>query len=123
VLCGPASVDPHNPKVVRAAAGALFRRPVAVEVDVHDVLDECRARGIRTLATAADGDAAYDDLDLTDPVAVVLGSEAHGLSAPVLDAVDATVRIPMLGTVESLNVAIAGAVVAFEAARQRRARR
>jgi TrmH family RNA methyltransferase len=121
VLCGPAAVDAYNPKVVRAAAGSLFRIPVAVEDDLTVVLAACRTAGVRTVATSLGGTDDYDALDLTGPVALVLGNEAHGLPAGVLAEVDRAVRIPMLGSVESLNVAMAGAVIAFEAARQRRA--
>ena len=70
-------------------------------------------------AGAAD---AYDAVDLTGPVAIVLGSEAHGLPDTVGAGLDRAVSIPMAGRTESLNVAAAGAIVCFEAARQRRAR-
>ena len=65
----------------------------------------------------------YDTVDLTGPVAVVLGNEAHGLPAHVLAAVDERVTIPMAGRSESLNVAMAGSVLCFESLRQRRAAR
>ncbi len=64
----------------------------------------------------------YDEVDWAGPTALVLGSEAHGLDAGLVARVDQVVTIPMSGQVESLNVGVAGAVVAFEAARQRRAR-
>jgi TrmH family RNA methyltransferase len=120
ITCGAAAVDVHNPKVVRASAGSLFRVPVVEGAPVGDVLAALRDAGIRTVATALDGRDDYDGLDLRDRVALVLGNEARGLPADVLAAMDVTVRIPMLGAVESLNVAMAGTVVAFEAARQRR---
>ena len=76
-----------------------------------------------TLVAATLDDATdLDEVDLTGPVAVLLGNEAHGLPADVVDAADVAVRIPMAGRVESLNVAMTGTVVAFEAARQRRLR-
>jgi tRNA G18 (ribose-2'-O)-methylase SpoU len=64
----------------------------------------------------------YDTVDLTGPVALILGSEAHGLAAPVLDAIDDRLSIPMAGRSESLNVAMAGSILCFEALRQRRSR-
>jgi tRNA G18 (ribose-2'-O)-methylase SpoU len=106
---------------VRGAAGALFRVPLVVAGAALSVLDRLGARGLRRLGTVARGGVAYDEVDLRDPVAIVLGSEAHGLAADVAAAVDTAITIPMAGSVESLNVAVAGAVVCFEVARQRRA--
>jgi TrmH family RNA methyltransferase len=120
VVCGTAAVDVHNPKVVRAAAGSLFRLPVVTMDDPVAVLATLHERSVVCLATAMDAPHDYETVDLRGPVAIVLGSEAHGLPAVVLAAVDAVVAIPMLGAVESLNVGVAGAVLAFEAARQRR---
>jgi RNA methyltransferase, TrmH family len=120
VACGPHAVDVHNPKVVRASAGSLFRVPVVEHLDVAGAFDALRSRGVRIVATALDGAADLDALDLREPVALVLGNEAHGLPPEVLATVDVAVRIPMRGAVESLNVAMAGTVLAFEGARQRR---
>jgi RNA methyltransferase, TrmH family len=124
IVCCGESVDVYNPKVVRASAGAVFgvpivaARPGAVN-DPLEALDELRAAGRKLYAATADGTAA-SSLDLTGPIALVLGNEAHGLSDEILDAVDGRISIPMAGSVESLNVAMAGTVLAFEAARQRR---
>jgi TrmH family RNA methyltransferase len=76
---------------------------------------------VTRVATLVEGGAAYDTTDLTGPVAVVLGSEAHGLPDAVRSLVDQPVSIPMAGRSESLNVAMAGSVLCFEALRQRRA--
>lgn len=119
VACGQ-GVDWWNPKVVRAAAGSLFRVPVLALADVHGVLASLHARGVSTLATSLGPGADYTAIDYRMPTALLLGSEAHGLPADVVAAATSSVRIPMLGAVESLNVAIAGAVCAFELARQRR---
>jgi TrmH family RNA methyltransferase len=108
------SVDPYNPKVVRATAGSLFRVPV-----VMCELDALRHAGLTVLATSSHHGTAYTDLDLTGPVAVVVGNEAHGV-APDAD-VDGWITIPHVGAAESLNVAMAATVLAFEVARQRRA--
>jgi TrmH family RNA methyltransferase len=120
VVCGPAAVDVYNPKVVRAAAGSLFRVPVVVAAAAEPVLDDLARHGLARVATVIGPHPAYDDVELRGPVALVLGSEAHGLAPALLAHVDHTVTIPMHGAVESLNVAVAGAVLAFEAARQRR---
>jgi TrmH family RNA methyltransferase len=123
VFCAGA-VDPFGPKTVRAAAGSLFRVPVA-EVPggpaTLEALDALRSTGRRLVATVARSGPAPEELDLTSPVAVLLGGEANGLPPEVERRVDTPVTIPMAGAIESLNVAVAGAVVLFEAARQRRA--
>jgi len=113
VVLTEGSVDPYNPKVVRATAGSLFRLPVA-----SGSLAELRAAGLRVLATSSHQGAPYTEVDLRGPVAVVLGNEAHGLpdDAPV----DEWITIPHHGAAESLNVAMAATVLAFEVARQRR---
>jgi TrmH family RNA methyltransferase len=125
VVCCGESVDVYNPKVVRASAGAVFGVPIVaarpgVVNDPLDALDELRAAGRKLYGAAAGGPSA-SSVDLTEPVALVLGNEAHGLSVEVLAAVDGLISIPMAGEVESLNVAMAGTVLAFEAARQRAA--
>jgi TrmH family RNA methyltransferase len=120
LFCGT-SVDPSNAKCVRASAGALFHLPVAVEARAVDVLERLGAAGVRRVATVVEGGEPYDSADLTGPLAIVLGSEAHGLPAAVLAHVDEPVSIPMAGRADSLNVAMAGSVLCFEALRQRRA--
>lgn len=115
------SVDPYNPKCVRASAGSIFHVAVVVGGAVGAILDRLQAAGQLLVATAATGGVAYDEVDLTGPVAVVLGNEAHGLPVEVAGRVDRLVSIPMIGRSESLNVAMAGTVVCFEAGRQRRA--
>jgi RNA methyltransferase, TrmH family len=116
------SVDPFGPKCVRSSAGSVFRVAVSRDGDSAAAIAACSAAGTRTVATLARGAPPYDEADLAGPVALVLGSEAHGLPAAVSDAVDAAVTIPMAGQTESLNVAMAGTVLCFEALRQRRRR-
>jgi TrmH family RNA methyltransferase len=120
VLFTGSCTDPFGPKAVRAAAGSILRLPVAETSDVLAALDVVRAAGRRLVATVATGGAAPEAVGLTGPIAVVVGSEAHGLPAEVVDAVDDLLTIPLESGVESLNAAVAGAVVLFEAARQRR---
>ena len=123
VVCTANSVDVHNPKTVRSSAGALFGVTVAEEGDPMAVLATLAAAGRRCYATRAHAARAYDSVDLVTPCAVVLGNEAHGLDPAIEDAVDDVVSIPMTGPAESLNVAMAGTLIAFEADRQRRASR
>ena len=122
LFCG-SSVDPSSGKCVRASAGALFHVAHAVGGDVGPVLQRLGDHGVRRTAAVVQGGIPYDTADLTGPLALVLGSEAHGLAAPVLDAIDDHLSIPMAGRSESLNVAMAGSILCFEALRQRRARR
>lgn len=112
-------VDLYNPKTVRASAGALFSLQVVRGGPVAAALDRLAGLGLRRLGTAAHGGTTYSEVDLTRPVALVMGNEAHGLPAAVRAQLDGTVSIPLLGRTESLNVGVAAAVVCFEAARQR----
>jgi TrmH family RNA methyltransferase len=114
------TVDLYAPKTVRASAGALFHVPVRDGLDGPAALDGLRAAGVRVLGTAASGGTPVDQADLTGPVAFVLGNEAHGLDGVWAGAVDEWLTIPMVGRAESLNVAMAGTLLCFEAARQRR---
>lgn len=116
------SVDLYNPKTVRATAGSVFRVPVVQDVTVDAVLAACVAADVPTLATVATDGADPESSPLDGGVAVLLGSEAHGLADELVARTDARVTIPMVGRVESLNAGVAGAVLAFEAARRRRAR-
>lgn len=120
VVFAGSSTDPFGPKAVRAAAGSIVRLPVAEVAEVTDALVELHAAGRTVVATVVNGGAAPELADLSAPVAVVIGSEAHGLSAGVVASCDVTITIPMEPGVESVNAAVAGAVVLFEAARQRR---
>ena len=113
------TVDAANPNVIRASLGTVFAVPV-VAASSAEFRDWCTGRRIRVYAAAPAGHAAdYAAADYTGPAAVLLGSEARGLTPYWLDAADEVVRIPMLGTADSLNVATAGAVLLYEAVRQR----
>ncbi len=122
VVLTPGSVDPFNPKVVRASAAAIFHVPV-----VFADLDEVHRAGFRLLGTsshAAPGRSvvAHTEADLTGRLAIVVGNEAAGLPDQWTDErgpIDAWVTIPHHGRSESLNVAMAATVLVFEAARQR----
>jgi TrmH family RNA methyltransferase len=117
---GEHGVDPWNPKVVRGSAGAVLGLPVVSADDPAVAIATLRSRGFR--AVGADGTAptTYTDVDLTGAVALVVGSEAHGLPAPVTAVLDAVVAIPMAGSTESLNAGVAASILMFEAARQAR---
>jgi TrmH family RNA methyltransferase len=114
------SVDPYNPKTVRASAGSLFHVPFSVQEDPVLLSSTLAAAGYRTLATMVREGEDYAALDWTVPTALFLGNESAGLGADVVEAVSASVAVPMEGQAESLNVGMACAVMCFEALRQRR---
>lgn len=120
VICG-GSVDLYNPKTVRSSAGAIFRVPVVKDAPQQEIAEQLSRLGYRVFATSPACGESYTQADLSGPVAIFLGSEAHGLPPSVAGAADATLSIPLAGGTESLGVAAAGAVITFEAARQRRA--
>jgi TrmH family RNA methyltransferase len=115
------SVDPYNPKTVRASAGSLFHVPLAVRHDPLVLASELAAGGFRTLATVVRGGADYAGLDWSVPTALFMGNESSGLDPSLCAALSGSLAIPMAGRAESLNVGVACAVVCFEALRQRRA--
>jgi TrmH family RNA methyltransferase len=114
----PQTVDPYAPKVVRAAMGAHFRLPLLRFNwdDVPKIMLECANRH----AAEACAKVAYDQVDWRQPSALMVGSEAVGLSKEARTLATRSVAIPLSGGLESLNAGIAGAVILFEAARQRR---
>jgi TrmH family RNA methyltransferase len=119
VVVSTASVDLYNPKVVRASAGSLFHLSIARDVAPFEAVEGLRGRGFRILAAATYGPGSVYDQDFLDPTVVMFGNEARGLPAELLQAADATVRVPIRGRAESLNLAAAATVMLFEAARQR----
>ena len=121
VVCCDGTVDMYNPKCVRASAGSLFHVPVVAGGDALTVLQQIGGWGLQRLGTAVSRGQEYTQANLRRPTALVLGNEARGLPVAPLDRVlDGVVHIPMSGRGESLNVGMACAVLAFEAARQRR---
>jgi RNA methyltransferase, TrmH family len=120
VIFTDGSVDPLNPKTVRAAAGTLFALPVSSGARLEDAVALLRARGLVIVGASARADHAAYDLDLARPTAFILGNESWGLPAEQRRLLDEEVGIPMPGPAESLNVGIAGSILLFEAARQRR---
>jgi RNA methyltransferase, TrmH family len=119
VVCCGGTVDPFNPKTVRASAGSVLHIPIVVAGEGAEVLATLGGYGLRRLAAVSRGGTPYTDVDLTSPFALVLGNEASGLPAQLEDRLDARMTIPMGGGAESLNVSTAAAVLCFDAARRR----
>lgn len=118
IVCTGAT-DVHNPNVVRASLGALFTVPLA-EAQTEQVIAWLQRQQIHIVAASPYGQQEYTAPDLTQPVAIVMGSEAHGLTPAWLTAAATVVRIPMRGVVDSLNLSAATAVLLYEVVRQRR---
>jgi TrmH family RNA methyltransferase len=110
--------DLFNPNAIRASAGTIFSLPLAAAT-TPETLDWLAARRLRTVAARVDADVIYSDIDLTGPLAIVLGAEAEGLSLAWQGPAVEAVRIPMLGAADSLNVSVSAAILLYEARRQR----
>lgn len=117
IVCDP-RVDAYSPNVVRASRGAVFTVPV-MEANSGQALVFLQRSGIRVLAATPSADSEYTRQDLRGPLAVVVGTEAEGLSEFWLSQADVKVKIPMLGKVNSLNVSVSTALIIYEALRQR----
>jgi RNA methyltransferase, TrmH family len=110
--------DLFNPNAIRASLGTIFSVPLG-SASASEVLAWLLAAGIRPVAARVDAAQTYVEADLRGPLAIVLGSEAEGLTRAWDDSRVVPVRIPMLGTADSLNVSVAAAVLLYEARRQR----
>ncbi len=122
VIVCDTGTDIFNPNVLRASVGAFFTVPV-IEEEAARVRLWLRERRLRAVATTPAAETVYTDADLSGPLAILLGAEDTGLSDAWLREADLRVRIPMRGEVDSLNVSVTAALVAYEAVRQRQARR
>lgn len=121
VVLGAGSVDPFNPKVVRSTAGSITHVPLVVDVDPVGVVAACTAAGQRAVGLDGAATRRTDDPGvLRPPVALVMGSEAHGIPESVRATLETLVSLPVYGRAESLNLAVATSVALYEAARQER---
>ncbi len=113
------SVDLDNPKVLRASAGQWFRLPMAVSSDLSALVQERQAAGMQVVATVPSAALSYWEIDWQLPTLILLGNEGAGLSDELVALADVQGKIPLNSGVESLNVAIAAALMLYEAQRQR----
>lgn len=113
--------DPLSPKSLRGAMGSAFRLPIWSGPDYDELIAWCRKRNIETVCADGEATRAHTEIDWTRSIALVMGPESTGFSAAELESATQIVRIPMQGSVESLNVSVAAAILLFEAARQRSA--
>jgi RNA methyltransferase, TrmH family len=117
ILIGP-SADPFDPAAVKASMGALFTVPVAAAGSAAEFLDWAAARDLTVVATSGRVSVSCWDADLRPPLALLLGSEGTGLPSELAAAADLSVAIPMTGTAESLNLAVAAGILLFEVRRR-----
>jgi TrmH family RNA methyltransferase len=113
------SVDLDHPKVLRASAGQWFRLPMTVSSELPATLRQLQQQGIQIVATLPNAELSYWQVDFTIPTLILLGNEGSGLSPDLAGMADQAAKIPLAAGVESLNVAIAAALMLYEAQRQR----
>ena len=113
------SVELDHPKVMRASAGQWFRLPMVTVEDLGSQIIQAKQAGIQVVTTVPTADRIHWEADFTKPTLVVMGNEGAGLSPEIADLADVPVRIPLARGVESLNVAIAAAIILYEVQRQR----
>jgi len=118
VIVCDAVTDLFNPNVVRASTGVLFTTPTII-TDSQTAINFLKEHGIQSLAATPAAEKLYTDVDLTQPVAIVMGSEQFGLTDQWIDNCDLPVRLPMAGIADSLNVSAATVAIAYEVVRQR----
>lgn len=113
------TVDIYSPKVLRATAGMIFEIPVIYVNGENTLRDILRRSGKRIAVTAVDGGVPYYEEDLSKGIALIIGNEGSGVSDAMIEMADVKVTLPMLGRIESLNAAVAAAILMYEAVRGR----
>jgi TrmH family RNA methyltransferase len=121
IISNNSTVDIYNPKVVRATMGSIYRVPFYQADDFYDILGRIKRQNISIYAAHLGGIDYDTEGSYCDKCAFLIGNEANGLSDQAVKLADGLIKIPMAGKVESLNAAVAAAVLMYEAARQRRA--
>jgi TrmH family RNA methyltransferase len=123
VVLGEGTVSPFNSKVIRASAGSVFRLPVVIAKSyggLESICAQFKSQGVRLIATSSHKGTSLDQAKLSGAVAIFIGSEGSGLPRTLVAQMDETIAIPHTTQVESLNAGVAGSIVLYEAARQRR---
>ena len=118
LLLTAGAIDPYVWQVSTGSTGAIFYLPFVAPVASADLV-RWQGQGLRTIAAVADADREYSEVDFRGPICIIVGNEAHGLTADIAALAETTVRIPMAHHLDSLNVAVAAGVLLFEAKRQR----
>lgn len=118
IIINDNQTDIYNPNVIRASEGLIFKQMV-INASLPETVDWLKRHGVKSMAAATCATNKYTDTDLSGPVAIVLGSEADGLSQQWLEKADEKIVIPMNEEMDSLNVSVSAAIILFEALRQR----
>jgi len=118
IVCDPLT-DLYNPNLIRSSIGAVFTVPV-VACTSEACISFLKENGVQILTAQLQDSHLYYDQDMTQPTAIVMGTEATGLTNQWREAADAHIRIPMLGRLDSLNVSVSAAILMYEAIRQRK---
>ena len=119
ILFTKGCVSVWNPKVLRGSAGATLKLPFAVNVDITEIIATARRQNIPVYAAHPKGDVLPYDINLTNRFCLILGNEAHGISQTVMKEACKLIKLPMNKNTESLSASVAGAVIMYEAVRQR----
>lgn len=119
VIMSEQTVDIFNPKTIRATMGSIYRVPFVYVQDMKETLQKLHEHGIHTYAAHLRGSTYYDAFSFAEPTAFLIGNEGNGLQKETADAAEHYLKIPMEGQVESLNAAVATALLMYEAHRQR----
>ena len=120
ILMSSRTVDIYNPKTIRSTMGSVYRMPFCYAEDMDQVMRNLKQKGISVYAAHLKGSADYDAVDYRGSCGFLIGNEGSGLSERLAAQADGYIRIPMCGEVESLNAAVASAVLMYEAFRQRK---
>lgn len=120
IIMSRETVDIYNPKTIRATMGSLYRMPFVYVDDFCETIRMAKEKGIRLYAAHLKGQNAYDGENYRQPSGFLIGNEGNGLSKEAADSATDYIRIPMGGKLESLNAAVAAAILMYEANRQRR---
>ena len=117
IIAMKGTADVFSPKAVRAATGSLFRMPVVFMDSVDELMEFTRAAGKKLVATCFDTDRYYYDENLKGNIALIIGNEGSGISRELIECSDMKIKIPMHGSIESLNASVAAGILMYEAVR------
>ncbi|MFA7532860.1 MAG: RNA methyltransferase [Tissierellaceae bacterium] len=119
IIIGQGSVDPYNPKVVRATMGSIFRVPLVYETKGYGELKYLKEKGIHLYATSLEGSKLIYEVDYKSCFILAIGNESNGISEKIISMSNGLIKIPMPGKAESLNAGIAASIIMYEVMKQR----
>ena len=117
IFCSADCVDPYNGKVLRSTMGSIFHVPIFGDQDLKHVVQSLREKGMQILASSLNSSDSMDEITISEQIGLILGGEAQGVSRELETLADSTVRIPPVGSAESLNVSVAGGIFMHQMAK------